>query len=76
MAIPVLDHTGAQDGGPAVPVPAVTYALIALNVLVFLLGPAAGLNPLYGTGPARVCAEQRYEQRWGRFRPNCSTTGR
>ena len=65
MATPVLDHTGAQDGSPAVPVPAVTYALIALNTLVFLLGPAAGLNPLYGTGQARVCAEQRYEQRWG-----------
>ncbi|MFC9331098.1 rhomboid family intramembrane serine protease [Kitasatospora sp. NPDC057015] len=65
MAIPVLDPTGARDGRPAVPVPVVTYALIALNTLVFLLGPAAGLNPLYGSGQARVCAEQRYEQRWG-----------
>lgn len=65
MAIPVLDHTGARDGPPAAPVPAVSYALIALNVLVFLLGPAAGLNPLYGRGQDRVCAEQRYEQRWG-----------
>lgn len=65
MATPVLDHTGAQDGSPAAPVPAVTYALIVLNTLVFLLGPAAGLNPFYGSGQARVCAEQRYEQRWG-----------
>ncbi|MET9618857.1 rhomboid family intramembrane serine protease [Kitasatospora indigofera] len=65
MAIPVLDHTGARNGRPAVPAPVVTYALIALNTLVFLLGPAAGLNPLYGTGQARVCAEQRFEQRWG-----------
>ncbi|MQS11898.1 rhomboid family intramembrane serine protease [Streptomyces kaniharaensis] len=54
-----------RDGGPAVPAPAVTYALIAVNTLVFLLGPAAGLNPLYGSGQARVCAEQRYEQRFG-----------
>lgn len=65
MALPVLDRTGTQDGRPAAPLPVVCYALIALNALVFLLGPAAGLNPLYGTGQARICAEQRYEQRWG-----------
>ncbi|MFF2039199.1 rhomboid family intramembrane serine protease [Kitasatospora sp. NPDC058170] len=65
MAIPVLDHTGALGGRPAGRRPAVTYALIALNTAVFLLGPAAGLNPLYGTGQTRICAEQRYEQRWG-----------
>ncbi|MGW7447143.1 rhomboid family intramembrane serine protease [Kitasatospora sp. NPDC054795] len=65
MALAVPDDTAARGGRPAATVPAVSYALIALNTLVFLLGPAAGLNPLYGTGRARVCAEQRYEQRWG-----------
>ncbi|MBO1418663.1 rhomboid family intramembrane serine protease, partial [Streptomyces sp. FH025] len=65
MALTAPDHTDARDGRPASPAPAVTYALIAANTLIFLLGPAAGLNPLYGTGLARVCAEQRYEQRWG-----------
>lgn len=64
MAIPV-PHPGAHRGRPAATAPAVCYALIALNTAVFLLGPAAGLNPLYGRDQARVCAEQRYEQRWG-----------
>ncbi|MEK2488743.1 rhomboid family intramembrane serine protease [Kitasatospora purpeofusca] len=64
MAIPV-PHPGAHRGRPAAAAPAVCYALIALNTAVFLLGPAAGLNPLYGRDQARVCAEQRYEQRWG-----------
>ncbi|MGA5816427.1 rhomboid family intramembrane serine protease [Kitasatospora sp. NPDC094028] len=65
MALAAPDHTGAPAGRPAGPASAVSYALIAVNTLVFLLAPAAGLNPLYGTGQARVCAEQRYEQRWG-----------
>ncbi|MFE9421880.1 rhomboid family intramembrane serine protease [Kitasatospora sp. NPDC006697] len=47
------------------PRPLVCYLLIAVNCLVFLAGPS-GLNPAYGTGPAeRVCAAQRYQQRWG-----------
>jgi membrane associated rhomboid family serine protease len=45
--------------------PLVTCALIAVNVLVFLVGPISGLDPLYGSGGHRVCAEQRYYQRWG-----------
>lgn len=65
MALPLLDRAGARGGRPAGPAPVVTYGLIALNTAVFLLGPAAGLNPLHGTGAARVCAEQHYEQRWG-----------
>ncbi|WP_371516700.1 rhomboid family intramembrane serine protease [Kitasatospora sp. NBC_01300] len=65
MALTAPGHTDARGEHPSVPAPAVTYALIALNTLVFLLGPAAGLNPLYGTGQSRLCAEQRYEQHWG-----------
>ncbi|MEV7771845.1 rhomboid family intramembrane serine protease [Kitasatospora sp. NPDC086791] len=65
MALAAPDHTAARGDRPEAAAPAVTYALIAVNTLVFLLGPAAGLNPLYGTGQDRVCAEQRYEQRWG-----------
>ncbi|MFE2105396.1 rhomboid family intramembrane serine protease [Kitasatospora sp. NPDC059463] len=66
MALPVLPaRAGTRRGRPAAGAPAVCYALIALNTAVFLLGPAAGLNPLYGRGQSRVCAEQRYEQRWG-----------
>ncbi|MGW4891116.1 rhomboid family intramembrane serine protease [Kitasatospora sp. NPDC004240] len=65
MATPVLDLTGARGGRPRGPAPTVTLLLIVLNTAVFLLGPAAGLNPLYGTGQDRICAEQRYERRWG-----------
>ncbi|MGK4583714.1 rhomboid family intramembrane serine protease [Kitasatospora sp. HPMI-4] len=65
MATPVLDHLPAQDGVPPVRAPVVTLALIAVSAALLLAGPSVGLNPAYGTGPARVCAEQRYEQRWG-----------
>jgi membrane associated rhomboid family serine protease len=36
----------------------VTYALIALNFLVFLIGPSAALSG--SPSPAQACAEQRY----------------
>jgi membrane associated rhomboid family serine protease len=65
MAIPVLDHLDAPGGRAPERPPVVTFTLIALSVLTLLTGPSFGLNPRYGTGPARVCAEQRYEQRWG-----------
>ncbi|WP_441246505.1 rhomboid family intramembrane serine protease [Kitasatospora sp. McL0602] len=65
MALSVLDRLGTRDADPAARRPVVTLALIALSALVLLTGPSFGLNPGYGTGQARVCAEQRYEQRWG-----------
>ncbi|MER5865592.1 rhomboid family intramembrane serine protease [Kitasatospora sp. NPDC002040] len=65
MAIPVLDHLDTPGGRAAERPPVVTFALIGLSVLVLLTAPSFGLNPRYGTGAARVCAEQRYEQRWG-----------
>ncbi|MFG2821070.1 rhomboid family intramembrane serine protease [Kitasatospora sp. NPDC048365] len=63
MVLPVLDRAAPPAPGPG-PAPVVTYALIAVSALVLLLGPS-GVNPLYGTGAARLCAEQRYEHRWG-----------
>ncbi|GAA2157301.1 rhomboid family intramembrane serine protease [Kitasatospora kazusensis] len=65
MVTPVLDQPATRDTGPPGRPAVVTLGLIALGALVLLTGPSFGLNPRYGTGPARVCAEQRYEQRWG-----------
>ncbi|WP_431678180.1 rhomboid family intramembrane serine protease [Kitasatospora sp. KL5] len=61
---PVREPAGA-GAGAAARTPLVTYTLIALSAVVLLAGPSFGLNPRYGTGNARVCAEQRFEQRWG-----------
>ncbi|WP_445524174.1 rhomboid family intramembrane serine protease [Streptomyces cyslabdanicus] len=43
----------------------VTCALIVLCCLVFVAGPASGLNPSYGTGDSLVLAQRAYFQRWG-----------
>jgi membrane associated rhomboid family serine protease len=43
----------------------VTYALIALCCLIFLIGPAAGLNPAYGSGDGLLAAQRAYFRRWG-----------
>ncbi|MEU6812142.1 rhomboid family intramembrane serine protease [Streptomyces sp. NPDC046831] len=47
-----------------VPAP-VTYALIGLCCLVFLAGPAAGLDPAYGSGDGLLAAQRSYFRRWG-----------
>ncbi|MEU9126752.1 rhomboid family intramembrane serine protease [Kitasatospora sp. NPDC048540] len=65
MALPVLDQAPPPPAAAATRPPLVTFGLIALSAVVLLLGPSFGLNPAYGTGTDRVCAEQRYEQRWG-----------
>ncbi|MEV4616406.1 rhomboid family intramembrane serine protease [Kitasatospora sp. NPDC049258] len=65
MALPVLDRAVRPQATAPGRAPQVTYALIALSALILLCGPSFGLNPAYGTGAARACAEQRYEQRWG-----------
>lgn len=44
--------------------PAATYVLIAINVLVFLVGPVSGLDPLYGTHHM-ACVQQDYYRVWG-----------
>lgn len=43
----------------------VTYGLIALCCLLFLIGPAAGLNPAYGSGDTLLTAQRAYFHRWG-----------
>jgi rhomboid family protein len=42
-----------------------TYGLIALCCLIFVIGPASGLNPAYGTGDALLEAQRVYFARWG-----------
>ncbi|MFI0978672.1 rhomboid family intramembrane serine protease [Streptomyces sp. NPDC021093] len=42
-----------------------TYALIGVCCVVFLLGPASGFNPSYGTGDALAAAQSTYFERWG-----------
>lgn len=48
--------------GPAAPV---TYTLITLCCLLFLISPAAGLNPAYGTGEELLAAQRAHFHRWG-----------
>lgn len=43
----------------------VTYGLIALCCLIFLIGPASGFNPTYGTGDELLVAQRAYFRRWG-----------
>ncbi|CCK30671.1 integral membrane protein [Streptomyces davaonensis JCM 4913] len=43
----------------------VTYALIGLCTLIFLIGPASGLNAGYGTGDELIAAQRAYFRRWG-----------
>ncbi|MCX4693745.1 rhomboid family intramembrane serine protease [Streptomyces sp. NBC_01408] len=45
--------------------PVVTHALIAGCCVVFLLGPASGLNPAYGTGEDLLSSGTAYFRRWG-----------
>ncbi|MBD0837113.1 MULTISPECIES: rhomboid family intramembrane serine protease [unclassified Streptomyces] len=43
----------------------VTYGLIALCTLIFLIGPASGLNPVYGGGEELLAAQRAHFRRWG-----------
>jgi membrane associated rhomboid family serine protease len=42
-----------------------TYGLIALCCLIFVLGPASGLTEAYGSGDALLAAQRAYFRRWG-----------
>lgn len=65
MVLPVREELVRPGDERTVPVPLVTYLLIALNCVVFLVGPG-GVNPRYGdSAAARACASQHYQQRWG-----------
>jgi membrane associated rhomboid family serine protease len=43
----------------------VTHGLTALCVLLFLIGPASGLNPVHGTGEELLAAQRACFRRWG-----------
>jgi membrane associated rhomboid family serine protease len=43
----------------------VTYGLIALCCVAFVLSPASGFNPVYGTGDRLLAAQSDYFARWG-----------
>jgi membrane associated rhomboid family serine protease len=45
--------------------PLVTWSLIVLCVVVFLVGPVSGLDPFYGSGAGRACAQTLYYHQWG-----------
>ncbi|GAA1364641.1 rhomboid family intramembrane serine protease [Streptomyces beijiangensis] len=45
--------------------PVVTYGVIGLCCLVFLLSPVSGFNPVYGTGDTLLAAQSAYFARWG-----------
>ncbi|MER6800809.1 MULTISPECIES: rhomboid family intramembrane serine protease [Streptomyces] len=43
----------------------VTHTLVVLCCLVFLIGPASGLNPAHGSGEELLAAQRAYFRRWG-----------
>ncbi|MBT1182807.1 rhomboid family intramembrane serine protease [Streptomyces sp. CJ_13] len=45
--------------------PVITHALIAGCCVVFLIGPASGLNPSYGTGDRLLATGTAYFRHWG-----------
>jgi len=49
-----------HDRNPTRRTPVVTYLIIAVNVVVFLVGPVSGLNPGYGNAVRTACAQSSY----------------
>ncbi|WP_405752188.1 rhomboid family intramembrane serine protease [Streptomyces sp. NBC_00012] len=45
--------------------PVVTHALIAVCVLIFVISPLSGFNPVPGTADAVLAAQAGYFERWG-----------
>ncbi len=65
-ALPMVSLAIPESVPRPVPyLPVATYALIVLCVVVFLVGPVSGLDPFYGSGAARACAQTAYYHRWG-----------
>lgn len=56
---------GALSRAVRRPTAPVTYGLIALCCLIFLTGPASGLNPVYGSGDELLAAQRVYFRHWG-----------
>jgi membrane associated rhomboid family serine protease len=59
MVIPVYDKN------PIRRTPVVTYTLIGLCTVVFMLGPLAGFAGTYGSGRQLACAQAVYFDHWG-----------
>ncbi|WP_258540058.1 rhomboid family intramembrane serine protease [Streptomyces ipomoeae] len=60
-SVPVTNESPPVTGESA----PVTYGLIVVCCLIFLIGPAAGLNPAFGTGDELLAAQRAYFRRWG-----------
>ncbi|HCA84108.1 MAG TPA: rhomboid family intramembrane serine protease [Streptomyces sp.] len=60
--LPALSGVRAATAGGR---PVVTQSLIGLCCLVFVLGPASGLNPVHGTGDLLLAAQSDHFRRWG-----------
>ncbi|MEU7469656.1 rhomboid family intramembrane serine protease [Streptomyces sp. NPDC044984] len=61
----IRDWSAAAAGairGASAPV---THTLIALCCLLFLIGPASGLNPAHGSGEELLDAQRAYFRHWG-----------
>ncbi|MER5913266.1 rhomboid family intramembrane serine protease [Streptomyces sp. NPDC001982] len=56
------DRTFRTPRGSSAPM---TYTLIAVCCLIFVIGPASGLNPAYGTGDELLAAQRAYFHHWG-----------
>jgi membrane associated rhomboid family serine protease len=54
-----------HDVNPTRRTPWITYALIAINVGVFLVTPAAGLSGLEGVSLADLCEQEAFYRRYG-----------
>ena len=56
---PTVSSTSRHPSAP------VTYTLLILCCLVFVISPASGLNQVYGSGDAVLAAQRAYFHRWG-----------
>ncbi|MFJ1970819.1 rhomboid family intramembrane serine protease [Streptomyces sp. NPDC087903] len=56
---------GRTAGRVRTPSAPVTYGVIAACCLLFVIGPASGLDPAYGPGDGLLAAQRAYFRRWG-----------
>jgi membrane associated rhomboid family serine protease len=61
----ISDWSGTVRRALRRPSAPVTYAVIALCCLIFVIGPASGLDPAYGSGDELPAAQRAYFRRWG-----------
>ncbi|MEU0118933.1 rhomboid family intramembrane serine protease [Streptomyces bobili] len=61
----ISDWSGPLGRAVRHPVAPVTYLLMALCCLIFVIGPASGFDPVYGTGEEQALAQRAYFRRWG-----------